>query len=166
MIVVADASPLTALLHLNHLAILIDLYKKIIIPASVANELQSLEAFGYDISFLKMADVFPVITSTDIAFQQKLMEHLDAGESEAIALAKELDADWLLIDEKLGKRIAAAESIPCKGVVGVLLEAKAMGLIPAVKPLLNTLLVDLEFRLADNIIKLALQKAGEWNETK
>ena len=49
---------------------------------------------------------------------------------DTIALAKELNADLLFIDEKLGKQFAEAEHIACKGVVGILIEAKIKGLQP------------------------------------
>lgn len=161
MIVVADASPVTALLHLKRLHLLTDLYNSIIIPKAVSEELVSLRSFGYDISFLQMHDKFQILSTADIKYQNQLLEMLDAGEAEAIALAKELKADWLLIDEKLGKKIAASENIPCKGVVGVLLEAKEKGFIPEIKPLLDILLTDLGFRLSPAIIKIALDKSGE-----
>jgi hypothetical protein len=161
MIVVADASPITALLHLNKLELLIKLYEKIIIPQSVALELQSLNAFGYSLSFLRQVESYSIIQCNDLQFMELLQQHLDAGESEAIALAKELHADWLLIDEKLGTKYAKAENIPCKGVIGVLIEAKLKGLIPAVKPLLETLQHELGFRISEKILMHALKKAGE-----
>ena len=87
--------------------------------------------------------------------------HLDLGEAEAIACAREMKAELLLIDEKLGKEFALAENIHCKGVVGVLIDAKKQGLIQYLKPLLDDLIQNLKFRLSDKIYKLALQKAGE-----
>lgn len=164
MIVVADASPLTALLHLSQLDLLIRLYGNIIIPQAVAKELRSLTGFGYNISFLHQSPEFTIIQSTDILFQQVLQQHLDSGESEAIALARELKADWLLIDEKLGTKFAIKEKIPCKGVIGVLIEAKQNGLIAEIKPLLEILLNELGFRVSKKILQLALLRAGEWEE--
>jgi predicted nucleic acid-binding protein len=51
-----------------------------------------------------------------------------------------------------------AEQIACKGVIGILIEAKIRGLIPLVKPMLDDLVNNLKFRLSDKIYKLALQK--------
>ncbi|TKK66737.1 DUF3368 domain-containing protein [Ilyomonas limi] len=76
-------------------------------------------------------------------------------------LAKELKADLLLIDERIGKQFAGQEHITCKGVVGVLIEAKQKGLIPLLKPLLDDLIKNLQFRLSEHIYRLALQKANE-----
>lgn len=124
MVVVADTSPLTALIHLNKLYLINMLYGEIYIPSTVALELNSLVHFGYDISFLKETDRYKICKAQDEIFIKNLSEYLDEGEAEAIALAKELHADLLLIDEKLGKQFAEAENITCKGVVGILIEAK------------------------------------------
>lgn len=161
MIVVADTSPITALLHLKQIHLLGLLYGQVFIPVTVAAELNTLIAFGFDISFLMEKDKYIIRQASNTKLIQTLTQHLDAGEAEAIALAKELNADWLLIDEKLGKEFAEAEHIACKGVVGILIAAKKEGLLPLIKPLLDDLISNLKFRLSDKIYKLALLKAGE-----
>ena len=161
MIVVADTSPLTALLHLQQTDLLVGLYGQIVIPAIVAEEMKTLLSFGYDISFLQNNSAYVIRDASDKKLIAALNQYLDTGEAEAIALAKEIQADLLLIDEKIGRQFAEKESIACKGVVGVLIEAKLKGYIPAIKPMLHTLITDLKFRLAPSVYELALQKAGE-----
>lgn len=161
MVVVADTSPLTALLHLNLINLLPALYGKVYIPQAVAEEIKSLIGFGYDISFLNQSDLFDVKRPADGFIHEEWYNILDIGEAEAIALALELNVDLLLIDEKLGKQLAEEKKIVCKGVVGVLIEAKLKGLIKEIKPLLNELTSGLKFRLSGKIIALALQRAGE-----
>ena len=161
MIVVADTSPITALLYLNQIHLLRTLYGQIFIPSTVVVELNTLVTFGYDLSFLQQENTYIIYKAADTAFVKELSEHLDAGEAEAIALAKELKAGLLLIDEKIGARFAQSEGIYCKGVVSVLIEAKKEGLIKALKPLLDDLILNLKFRLSKKIYSLALQKANE-----
>ncbi len=161
MVVVADTSPLTALLHLNKLHLISMLYGRVYIPVTVAKELNTLVQFGYSISFLEEKQTYIIQKATDELLVKNLCEYLDEGEAEAIALAKELHADLLLIDERLGKQFAEAEAIPCKGVVGILIEAKHQGLIQLVKPLLHDLIHNLKFRLSEKVYNAALQKAGE-----
>ena len=57
------------------------------------------------------------------------MHDLDPGEAEAIALAVEIGADRILMDEKRGRQIALHHSVKPVGVLGVLLRAKPENLI-------------------------------------
>jgi len=54
---------------------------------------------------------------------------LDRGEHDVILLAQEIQADWVLIDEKMGRRIATELGFEVKGTLGVLLIAYQIGLI-------------------------------------
>ncbi|MGH9640285.1 MAG: DUF3368 domain-containing protein, partial [Bryobacteraceae bacterium] len=54
---------------------------------------------------------------------------LDAGEREAIALAEQLSADQLIIDDSMGRREAVRRGLPVIGTVGVLREAAQEGLV-------------------------------------
>ncbi|HEX5154706.1 MAG TPA: hypothetical protein VFW07_24835 [Parafilimonas sp.] len=58
MVVVADTSPVTALIHLNKLYLIPMLYGKVYIPATVAAGLNTLIQFGYNISFLDKTDTY------------------------------------------------------------------------------------------------------------
>ncbi len=60
---------------------------------------------------------------------------LDRGEIDVILLARELEADWVLIDEKLARQIAAAMGLQVKGTLGVLLIAYRLGLLTRVEAL-------------------------------
>jgi predicted nucleic acid-binding protein len=106
-----------------------------------------LTGFGFDVSFLGEKAAYIIREAADTGFIKMLTIHVDAGEAETIALAKELNDNLLLIDEKLGKQYADAENITCKGVVGILIAAKNQGLLPSLKPLLDDLIEHLTFRL-------------------
>jgi uncharacterized protein len=64
---------------------------------------------------------------------------LDGGETAAIALCMAENADALLIDETLGRRLARLLGIRAIGILGILIEAKNSNLIPSVKTLLERL---------------------------
>jgi hypothetical protein len=65
--------------------------------------------------------------------------YADAGETAAMLLYKELDADYLLIDDKRGRKVAAIKQIKTIGSMGVLLQAKRAGLVASIAPLLASI---------------------------
>lgn len=92
-----------------------------------------------------------------------LREDLGLGESEAIVLARELNALWLLLDDALARRKANRIGIPVVGTLGVLLMAKNAGLISAVRPVLDDL-GKTDFRASQRVLDEVLSKAGESTE--
>jgi len=66
----------------------------------------------------------------------------------------------VILDDKLGRRIAEMQGFRLTGTAGVLLRAKEKGLIPAVKPAMEKLL-SLNFRLKPDLVKAILELAGE-----
>jgi len=97
----------------------------------------------------------------DLAQVAAFREVVDAGEAEAIQLAKELRADRILIDDFKGRQLAAREGLKVIGVLGVLLLAKDKGLIKTLRPLIDRLKQDANVYLSDEIINAALKACGE-----
>ena len=124
---------------LNELELLKILYLEIIIPKKVYEELQILvdleittrEQLAQD--WIKIKDV----QSEELV--QKFREELDRGEAEALALAIEIGADYLLIDEKAGRVVARNNQIKILGTIGVLLNGKKAGLVKSVKEKMDNL---------------------------
>ena len=90
-----------------------------------------------------------------------LQTTLGAGEAEAIALASELGASLLLIDETDGRKQAKALGLTVIGTVGVLLRAKQLGNLKELKPILDLLVQRYNFRLARNLYDEVLRQVGE-----
>ncbi len=139
MIVVSDTTAISSLYRIGKLELLKILFHDIILPPAVFEELMELENFGYDIAAIKNADWIQVkhVTNHQLIFD--LAKTLDLGESEAIALAQEIQADLLLIDEKRGRLKANELGIATTGLIGVITQLKKAGYIQAVKPLLDEL---------------------------
>jgi predicted nucleic acid-binding protein len=89
-----------------------------------------------------------------------VLSDLDRGEAEVIALAQELGADLLIIDERLARRHTRRLGLTLTGTLGVLLRAKSTGLIPSVAPLIEQMLRD-GIHLGDSVVAEALRLAGE-----
>ncbi|PZV06680.1 MAG: DUF3368 domain-containing protein [Leptolyngbya sp.] len=88
---------------------------------------------------------------------QLLTQTLDKGEAEAIALALELKAEWILLDERDGRKTAKSLDLQVVGVLGVLLRAKASGEISSLQPVVADLTAKAGFRIAPELLVKFLQ---------
>ena len=89
-----------------------------------------------------------------------LRTDLDAGESEALVLAGELSADWILLDETKARLAAEFLKLNFIGTVGLLLLAKRKGMISPIRPLLDELRSK-QVYISDKVYQAALNQAGE-----
>src|SRR5687767_12779173 len=116
MIVVSDTSPINALLKVHRIDLLAKLFGEVIIPGAVRDEL--LRAHP---SLPSQLRVVAISGSNEVTAFRKLV---DPGEAEAIQLAKELNADRLLIDDHKGRTLAEREGVRAIGLIGVIVLAK------------------------------------------
>jgi predicted nucleic acid-binding protein len=158
MIIVCDSSPLIALAICDKLDLLDTLFHEVVVPEQVYNEINA----GGKPDQSKMAGWAQgkVEKAKNRQLFQAINLTLDAGESEAIALYWEKSADYLLIDEHRGRRIAAQNGITVIGTLGILLRAKEAGLLNAIKPLLD-LLSGSPIHISDSLYRKALELAQE-----
>jgi uncharacterized protein len=106
-------------------------------------------------------NVFQTRSVSDRTLVEALGNELDIGEAEAIALAVEIQADRVLIDERRGRLIANRLNLRYTGILGILVEAKSKGLIPEVKPLLNALINQAGFWVAEPLRNSVLELVNE-----
>ena len=161
MIVVSNTSPITNLAAIGQLNLLQQLYQQIVIPQAVYQE---LTRYGETIPGAIEVQTLPWIqrqTVADRTLVTSLSYQLHEGESEAIALAIELNADWLLIDEQLGRKVASERGLRLAGIIGTLIEAKRRGFISAVKPYLDDLITRADFWVSQALYARVLQIEGE-----
>ncbi|HEV2987289.1 MAG TPA: DUF3368 domain-containing protein [Candidatus Angelobacter sp.] len=90
-----------------------------------------------------------------------LNSRLDLGEAEAIVLAIDVKADIVLIDEQEGRQFAAQAGLKVTGVLGILLRAKLMGAIPALRPAIQLLRSKARFFISSSLEARILASAGE-----
>jgi hypothetical protein len=150
-VVVADASPLIAFQQIGQLQLLRTMFGELTVPPAVARE------------------ILPTVPPTPWIVERRLTQpiaplvlraNLGAGESETLSLAVEIRADLLFVDERAGRRVAAALSVSVVGTLGVLLAAKRTGHIAEVRPVVDELLRR-GFWVAPRLVKQALLAAGE-----
>lgn len=153
MIVVSDTTAITSLLKISQIEILETLFGEIIIPQAVQAELTRYH--GVLPAWLLVQE------AADFELLNELLKQLDLGEAEAITLAKRLEADFLIIDEKRGRLLAEQLDLRCIGLAGVLLLAKKRRLIDSLEVVLDRLEKDANFYLSIPVKRQLIVAAGE-----
>ncbi|NEQ40627.1 MAG: DUF3368 domain-containing protein [Okeania sp. SIO3I5] len=163
MIVVSDTSPLNGLVIVGHLPLLQQIYGRVLIPPAVADELERGGEDDPRITQVLSLDWIEVCQPTNIQLVKTLQtdSNLDRGESEAIALAQELKAEELLIDERLGRKEAVRLGLNITGLLGILLVAKGRGFVTEIRPIIDALIQQANFRVSDRLYLEVLIAAGE-----
>jgi len=127
MIVVSDTSPLNYLVLVDLQHILPELFERILIPEAVREELQSARAPEPITRFLAAAPAW--LETRRVSEIDPKLQHLDAGEREAIALALATSADLALLDERKGRQSARERGLAVSGTLGVLDPAARRNLV-------------------------------------
>jgi hypothetical protein len=158
MNIIADTSPLISLAILDKLDMLQHIFSEIYLPEAVFTELtiqnkpyaQKLTAFTRD----------KIIAVKNRALVQTFHEYVDLGESEAIALALEMQIETILIDDAKGRKFARQHGLRPIGTIGILLQAKQEGMVNVIKPELDILVAN-RIRIGSKLYQHALILAGE-----
>ncbi|MFL6464672.1 MAG: DUF3368 domain-containing protein [Bryobacteraceae bacterium] len=151
MLVVADTSPINYLVLLEHIAVLPALYDRVFLPPAVVTELQDLEAPEAVRAWVATLPAWCEVRRPATLGETETLARLGAGEREAILLAQELRADFLLIDEEDGRQAARSRALTVTGTLGVLERAAEQGLIDLPSTLAR--LLTTTFRVGDELIQ-------------
>lgn len=157
--VICNTSPIQYLHQLQLLRILPALAGRVIVPPAVIDELGEGRNLGMNLPDLTRLDWIEIRRPLSER-ATPLVTNLGPGETEVLMLALELDDAVVVLDDAFARRVAESLGLRRKGTLGLLLDAKRKGLIPAVIPLLNQL-QELRFRLAPHTRLAILKMAGE-----
>ena len=157
--VICNTSPVQYLHQLQLLSILPALAGRVIVPPAVIDELGEGRNRGMHLSDLTRLDWIEIRRPLSER-AVPLVTNLGPGEAEVLMLALELDDAVVVLDDAFARRMAESLGLRLKGTLGLLLDAKREGLIPAIIPLLNQL-QELRFRLAPYTRTAVLKLAGE-----
>jgi predicted nucleic acid-binding protein len=148
---VCNSSPLIALQQIGQLRVLQLLFGGVLIPEAVRQEIAPSVALPEWLHIQALA--FPI----DRVIQEAA---LGRGETEAISLTLELGNRLLILDERVGRRLAQRLGLSVIGTLGVLLAAKQRGYIEELKPHLQAL-QRYDFRISRDLLRSVLQSANE-----
>ena len=154
---VSNTSPISNLAWIGCLNLLHEQFSDVWIPQAVETELGNIPDVTVVKTLGEAKDAGWIKTRpvTNVNLVTLLMGELHQGEAEAIAL------DRLLIDEREGRAMARQLGLPLTGVLGVLLRAKKMKRLTAIKPEIEKLKTKARFFIAPALETSVLEKAGE-----
>jgi uncharacterized protein len=155
VIIVSNSSPLIGLDDVGRLDLLHTLYGSLIIPRAVSAEFTAGRTPRLLPEWIEVREI------ANRPLAAVLRTEVHAGEAEAIALAVDLEADLVLLDDRHGRRVAAEIGLRHIGALGVLIEAKRRGFLEAIGPLIDELVAKKSFWVSEDLRRRVLQAAGE-----
>jgi len=136
-IVIANATPIVSLCAIGREDILQSLFHQITIAEAVARELRTQDKPGSTFPDLSWVDIASV---KNLSLVRSLQKDIDPGEAETIALAIQMNADVVLIDEMAGYQIAKNLDLPVFRTLSLLKTAKQKRIISEVRPLAESMI--------------------------
>ena len=135
---IANATPLISLALLERLDLLRDLFDEVLIPTAVYDEVVTNAPGRPGASLIRRAAWLQITTPSAVPTIEPVLLGLDAGETQVLLLAREVNPDWVLIDERLARRVAHSMGLPVKGTLGILLTSVLAGLLSRQEALEST----------------------------
>ncbi|MFA6225192.1 MAG: DUF3368 domain-containing protein [Methanoregula sp.] len=161
---VSDSSPLIHLAAIGRLSLIRDYYDSIIIPTAVWREVVEQgegRKGAMEIKNVRADGWITVVSPKNAALIKALLQDLHEGEAESIALAIELTAGIIILDETEARHCAEQHGLPVSGIIGILLQAKADGKIKSMRAELERLHKTGNFWISKSLHQMLLTTAGE-----
>jgi len=161
MIVVSNTSPLTNLAAIGRLDLLKDIFNELRNAEAVWEELNAGGRAWPGSKEVAGADWIERHPVQNQGLVTALQLDLDKGEAESIALAVELNADLILLDETEGRRVAGRFNLKPLGVIGILLQANINGHIDDIRSTPDALRQQAGFYISASLFQTVLEKADK-----
>jgi predicted nucleic acid-binding protein len=157
--IICNTSPIQYRYQLGCLNFLHSLAGRVIVPSAVVDELSAGRSLGIvlpDVSTVDWIDLCRPAKRSALPWDCEL----GPGETEVLMLALEKPDSVVVLDDGLARWVAKTIGVKLTGTLGILLDAKRAGLVPAVRPLLDQL-QELGFRLAPRTRIAVMRLSGE-----
>jgi predicted nucleic acid-binding protein len=122
-LVIADTGPINYLILIGRIDLLPALFETVILPAVVRDELKHRKAPPAVQQWIASPPSWAEVRQS-ASVHDASMEALDAGEEDAIALAVEIHADLILMDDREGVLIARSKGFRVAGTLGILSDGR------------------------------------------
>lgn len=155
-IIIADTGAIISLAVVGQIELIEKIFDKFYIAGAVWEEIQVYKNLAFSERTLDFLQEHIVkIKSTNY-----LSMVMDYGEAESVILYKEINADFLLIDDNKARTIAESLDVNCIGTIGLLLKGKQKGFLIALKPVFEILIDNNRF-YSKNLLNDILEQTGE-----
>lgn len=158
--IIVNTTPLIALCHVGQLDLLKKIYGEILIPQAVYSELSEKKDSICKKQVDNSLDWIHVEKIENQMAKSMFKTQLHDGEVEVMILAKEKNADLVIIDDANAKKHAKYLKLPVTGTLGVLIKAKRQGYISELKPIIQEL-IDKNIYISKNLMKFCLEQVNE-----
>lgn len=125
--IVSNTSPLRYLIAVGQAGLLQKVFEEVLIPPAVLAELTHSSSPETVRQWAEQRPDWLRVRKTHSLPPPVLTATLDPGESEALQLALETHPEFILMDERLGRRVAASLDLQVIGALGVLRESYRKG---------------------------------------
>ena len=156
--IICNTSPLQYLHQSGALHVLLELVRTITVPPAVQEELETGRRLGLNLPDLQMLD-WVVMRRPSSSVALPLVTDLGSGEREVLALALETPDSVCVLDDSLARQVART-LLRITGTLGILIDAKRLGIISVVGPFLDQL-QSFGFRLAPHTRAAVLKLVSE-----
>lgn len=160
MIVVCNTTPLIGLATIQKIDLLKVMFGELFIAQAVYDETVAGGKRGTAKREISEATWITIVQVQDRLAVDVLLDELDLGEAETIVLARELHADWVVMDERKGRRKLTQLGLNKIGTLGLLLRAKQLDLIPSLRADVEHLRQQ-GFSISQAVVDAVLRQAGE-----
>lgn len=158
--IVINTGPVLALIAgLGSLSILNSLYRRVLVPYEVCEEVLSCGSTGFGVREFSDAD-FLAKVDNPAEIQPHLRNSLDLGESSVIQTALDKKIHTVCIDETVGRRIARLNGLNLTGSLGIMIRAKKEGHPFMLREAVSRMRTQ-GIWLSERLIAFALKQAGE-----
>jgi predicted nucleic acid-binding protein len=158
-VIVSDAGPIIIFARIGRLSLLRDTTGSLLIPDAVYGEIVVKEGGMPGAAAVAQAPWILKVSVVDRSIMESLPNVLHEGEREAIALARERNAQ-LLVDEIRARRIASDQGLQVVGTLRILASAKQLKLVNAVRPIVEQMRSN-GYRFNPTLIRRFLERIDE-----
>ena len=157
--VIVNPTPLIVLSGIGRLDLLKKLYREVTIPEAVYREVTAkkdsacMQVIGEN-AWIRIEKI------RDLSEKKMYKTKLHDGEVEVMILAQEKQADLVVIDDNAAKKTAEYLGLTVTGTIGVLIKAKKLGHLDAIRPVLDEIKEN-GFYIGAALEKMVLEQAGE-----